>query len=276
MTCLIFGINGYIGKFLSEFFICEGINVIGVYNRNIPKSNNLEIISKNEVFKLNPKTVDYIVYAAGNFSSTYSELIEINTHYLNRISKYFKESKLLFISSTNVYGIHNSIIDEFSGFNSPTIYGLAKLSGEFIVKNHPQNAILRLTYVYGPNLNNGSFLPNIINQAIQSKRILLFGKGEREQNYINIFDVLDLCKKILKKESNRIYLGVGQQSYSNKYIAKCICSILKDVKIEYTGNETGYSSYYNGNYSYKYLDWIPKVSISHGIKEMINASTNLW
>jgi len=175
---------------------------------------------------------------------------------------------MVYISSTNVYGNTNQVVTENSSFNSPSIYALSKIAGEFIVGSMKYFSIVRLAYIYGPRITNSSFIPAIIVSAKENKKITLFGQGEREQDYIYIDDAVNFCVLSAMKESNGIYLGATGVSVSNRQVAEEIQKYI-DCKIEFKGVETGQSFYFNPEKTFEELNWKPQISISEGINNML-------
>lgn len=276
MNVLVIGANGFLGSNLVNKLIEHKHQVIAVYNQNKNKINKqAKFIPFDEIRSLDAKSIDLVFYVSGSFSSSHTDLIKINCKDLIMVSEYFKDAKLVYISSINVYGVSESVIEEDSCFNGPNIYGLSKIAGEFITKNHAKYAILRLCYLYGPELNNNSFLPRLIQQAKSDKEMVLFGEGERAQDYLYISDAVELCRIAGNYPQNDIFLGATGKSYSNKFIASLIKSSEDGITIKHEGEEVGKSIYFNPAQTFKKLEWSPKVSMSEGIKNMWNESIDL-
>jgi UDP-glucose 4-epimerase len=269
ISCAVIGANGFLGKALSKKLIGLNYKVYCVYNSNKSNlgANNLNISIK-EFLDLKIE-VDFIYFSAGSFTSSYNDLIYLNCQLLIQIILSFPNSKLIYISSTNVYGSNLDTINESSCFQSPLDYGKAKLAGEFIAAIARRFAILRFTYLYGPKLNNSSFLPRIIDEVRNYNSITLFGKGGRRQDYLHVDDATDLCILLMNYESNDIFLGATGISISNDEIAKIICSNVKSCIVKYRGIEQGVSFYFNPILTFEKLNWKPKIDISEGIKSML-------
>jgi nucleoside-diphosphate-sugar epimerase len=125
--------------------------------------------------------------------------------------------------------------------------------------------------LYGKGLENGSFLPFIINFAKSEKKMKLFGKGKREQDYLHVEDAAELCVKALFSENNHIYLGATGDSTSNKKVAEIISEEIEGFgEIELPDQEEKAPSFYfDASWTQKTLDWHPKKTIENGIKEMM-------
>jgi UDP-glucose 4-epimerase len=267
-TAIVVGANGFLGSAIVNELVQQDFEVIAVYHTNHDRINkkanlytNIEVLASN----IDP---DFIFYLSGNYANQHNQLLEINT-VLNQYVQKFYKAKMVYVSSTNVYGNPNEVVTEFSPFNNPGIYAQSKLSGEFIVKVLSNYAIVRLAYIYGPGITNSSFIPAIITSAKKQKKITLFGQGEREQDYIFIDDAVDLCIASALNDNNNIYLGATGISISNKIVSQEIQKYT-DCVIEFKGKETGQSFYFNPKVTFEILNWKPKISFEEGVKKMLS------
>lgn len=185
------------------------------------------------------------------------------------ISELFKSAKLIFASSVAVYGEPQGIIVEETGFNNPDLYGLSKISGEFIIRHHPCYAILRFSSLYGEGMKKSTFLPSIVRDAQQSNAITLFGKGERLQDYLHVRDAAQYCINAALYGSNDIFLGVYGASYSNREVAEMVQKNVKgSCEIFFKGADSSPSFIYDNRFSRLKLGCVPKYSLQEGIREL--------
>lgn len=264
---LVVGANGFLGSTLVNKLLDKKYEVVAIYNSSFDKINKkAKIITKDELFHsdIQPDTVFYL---SGNYSIPHDKLLIINDD-LYQYSLRFPNSKMVYVSSTNVYGNSDEVITENSAFNNPGTYALSKIAGEFIVSSMKHFSILRLAYIYGPGISNNSFIPQIIKSARENKKITLFGNGEREQDYLYIDDAVNMCLASALNENNNTYLGATGISVSNKEIAEEIKKYT-GCSIEYKGVETGKSFYFNPSKTFKELNWHPVTTISEGIQKML-------
>ena len=267
--CSVIGASGFLGKAIVDKLVSLGHIVECVFNNHIPVINkSATACIYIEDFLSGFSKTDFIFFAAGSFSNTHQQMISINCELLKKISDKYPNAKLIFISSVSVYGVHKTVITENSSYQLPTIYGLAKLAGEFIALAHKKYAIIRLTYIYGKGLNNNSFIPNIIKQAVGEKKIILYGNGEREQDYLHVDDAANLCIKTMDC-NNGIFLGATGVSYSNLQIAEVVSSLVPDCIIEFTGVESGTSFYFDPSFTMEKSRWSPDAIIEDKIAEML-------
>lgn len=262
---IVIGGNGFLGTYIIEELFSINYNII-VFDKFLKKNKKYKQVTGKKILlsNFNP---DIIFFCAGNYANSYKELLEINS-LLYEIVLTYKNSKIVYISSVNVYGNQSNIIEENSSYNNPNIYGQSKIAGEFIVKSHPKYSIVRLTYLYGPNLSNKSFLPNIVKSAKTEGVINIYGEGERMQDYLYVGDAAKIIIKAAMINNNDIYLGASGKSISNKKVAELV-SKYTGAKINYDKEETGNSVFYNPIKTFKKLNWTNGTSFEEGIKKMI-------
>lgn len=264
---VVVGANGFLGSSIVKKLINDNTEVLAVYNKQFDSiDEKAKLITVEDLFSSNIKP-DYVFYVAGNFSNSHKELLLINNN-LYQYSLKFNNSKFIYVSSTNIYGIHDRVITETSSFNNPGIYAQSKLSGEFIVSSLLNYAIVRLTYIYGPGITNNSFIPQIIKSAKDLGEITLFGHGGRMQDYIYIDDAVELCLASAKLKSNGIFLGATGKSTSNKEVAE---EIKKNISctLAFKEGDLGASFYFNPQKTHFEVNWTPKILITEGIKKML-------
>lgn len=270
MKICIIGANGFLGRNITLQCLEKKYDVLAVYNNrknNIPTS--CRTMKYCDLLKSNLR-FDTIFLTVGSFKSTHEELIDANINVTQAISNKFKKQKIVFISSVNIYGFQKQIITTRTSFNNANIYGLSKIAGEFIVMNHPKYSIVRLTYLYGKGMNTNSFLPKIIQDAIEKKLITLYGRGLRKQDYLNVKDAAALCILAAQNNRNNVYLGATGYSITNQQIAKEIQVFIPGCKIKITNIIDKAQSYnFDVRATKKKLNWNPKHILQEGLKEMI-------
>ena len=154
-----------------------------------------------------------------------------------KIKKYFSKTRLIYISTTNLYRNSTSQIRLEDKIQVDTDYTQGKLGGEFLASSFNSFSIIRFTYLYGPGLDNGSFIPFILKEAVNNKKIVLFNDGCRIQDYLYIDDAVSLCFKAMKSKINATVLGVSSEKTTNRNVAKIIQDNVDNCKLEYIEKE---------------------------------------
>lgn len=271
MKVLIIGGNGFLGSRLVDKSLQQNWEVstikyfIGNNGERSLDFNKLDLSTNDfdAVFLL----AAHIPYGSMNVSD--KRLIEYNINLPIRVVEKFPKSIIFFASSISVYGNHNDIIDEMSAFNNPELYGLSKISGEFIIRSSPKFRIVRFSSLYGKGMYQETFLPRIIKNAIQKKEIILYGDGSRMQNYIHVDDAADFCVNSVLNEKNGSFLGIYKKSYSNEEVAQLVRNYFPGCKIKFMGIDHNASNLFNNDYTISTLGITPKISLERGINDLI-------
>lgn len=276
MKTLVIGANGFLGRNLVRKCLELGWDTDCVYHKGkkfIPKQCETFHIDDLEKIKDQYDTVFLLsAFIPENKSEILLDdrLLDVNIKLPLRVRIRFKKSKIVFSSSALVYGMHDSAIFENSSFNNPDDYALSKLSAEFILKFNADYQIIRFSSIYGENMTHKTFIPKLIEQAKKNKKLILFGKGSRLQNYIYVEDAVCYLISAVNQNKSGIYLGVFKKSYSNTEVAKVIQKYIPECKIQYSGEDDSPSFVYDNSYSRKILKFNPHFSLEEGIRSMLN------
>lgn len=274
MKILIVGANGFLGRNLLEECVKKGWEIHAVYhNKKDHLLSQVPSFHIGEIDKLdNSYDTIYLLSAFipyGNLDNVDNELIETNIKVPLKIIDKFKNSKIVFSSSVSVYGTPKSTITEDSSFNNPTMYGLSKISAEFIIKTHPNYQIVRFSSLYGIGMNPHTFLPKIIHEAKTTKKVTLWGDGSRLQNYLSVKDAVGYLLAATLETEPRIYLGVDHRSYTNTQVASMVKNLIPECQIEYVKQDKSPSFVYNNLLSRKLLKYEPQFSLEAEIEVII-------
>lgn len=270
---LIIGANSFLSRTITIKLLESNLSVEGVYNRNTDKLiEGVKYYKTNELKTL--KDVYDSVFIISAFipehicNDTNEKLYETNVAVTERIVRQFPSAKIVLASSVSVYGNQDKIMDEFSPSLIPGAYGLSKLWAEQVVRNAGSFAIVRISSMYGKGMKLSTFLPKVINQAIQQNKITLWGEGCRRQNYISVVSVADYMIAASTSDINSTFLAVNSQSFSNKEIAEIVADIYRS-EIIFSGEDNSTSFYYNNQYTLNKLGVIKHKSIKKDIEDLI-------
>lgn len=270
MKVLIIGANGFLGRHIAKLCIMrewETHALVHVHDELIPKE--CIVVPHDGLLTVAPD-YDIVFIAAGSFRDEEKELVETNIRLVSEVSERFHDSRIVFVSSTMVYGVQNGIITESSPISNPTPYGLSKLGGEMTLKSHQNASIARITALYGPGMDEALFIPSIIRNARENKRISILGDGSRKQNYLNVKDAAVFCMTIAMYEKPGIFMGTGERSYSNNEVAAIVVTEFPGTEIVHEGPETRPTYEFDNSHSREVLKWSPVISLQDGIREMIH------
>src|SRR6476646_8992724 len=98
----VIGANGFLGSKLTQVLLSMDIAVTAVHNANTSNIPPKATLITTADFLKSETIPDCIFFAVGNYACPHAELLEINDQ-LYQITLKFTESKIIYISSTNVY-----------------------------------------------------------------------------------------------------------------------------------------------------------------------------
>lgn len=245
---LITGAAGFIGSHLYELLKKEGNIVVGIDNFSHPCGKvNSEIkwadvryyhdiekyvANADIVYHLAAqihvdKSIDHVEETLDtNIMGTYNVLEACRK--LNR--------KLIFASTSEIYGQHHLKISE----NFPTYpqspYAVSKLAGDKLCGNYHKlygTRLIRLRNfnTFGPWQNEGQYgavIPIFVRQALKGQEITIYGDGKQERDFMYIEDCLEGYKIVTgldTLEGEPINVGSGRAVSINE-LAQTICKIV--------------------------------------------------
>ena len=274
MRALVIGINGFLGTALTEACLAKGWDTEGVHFRTYSPVG-IKSTEMSDLAALKPD-YDYVFLLAakipyGKYNEPDMSVVEANVILVHTVCKHFPNAKIVYSSSISVYGtppLHEKITEN-TPLNHPPLYGLSKLSGEYIVRNHPHFSIVRFTSLYGKGMNTGTILPSMIHQAKTTGKIAIWGTGERKQDYIHVSDAAQYLIAAAERGENEVYLGVTGESIANLDLAYLIQSLVGKCEIFFYGEDASPSFEYNSSHTINVLRYTPNISLSKGIKTLL-------
>lgn len=215
---IVTGALGFIGFSLCQRLLEEGIEVIGI-DGMVDKSlksfydEKLLWIGRNAQFtfidqriedmniKKIMKDVDVIYHLAATTSrnrqwqdlrTTIEDNVGVTDKVINACNK---KTKLIFTSSTQVYGERTGLITEKTPLNPTTPYSLTKMAAESLIKTKCQErkvpyVIFRLPTIYGPwQRVDMTYSRLIVNQLTGLENEVDLDRATEDVLYVN--DILD-------------------------------------------------------------------------------------
>ncbi len=263
MNILITGGSGFIGSFAVKKFVQENHKVlnidkltyagnnkrlISIKNKKNYKFLKKDILDKNIIKVFNKFEPDVIINFAAethvdnsiknplsfldtNFNGVYN-LLKASKSYLEK----FNNKKFFFfqISTDEVFGsTKKKSFDEKSPYLPNSPYSASKASADFLVRSWGKTynlpyIISYCTNNFGPYQDPEKFIPKIILNSIQKKKIPLYGNGKNIRDWTYVEDNIDAIYKICTKgKKNTRYFVSGNNEKTNVQI---ISNILKKIK----------------------------------------------
>tara|TARA_R110001592_G_scaffold363109_2_gene680461 strand:- start:156475 stop:157314 length:840 start_codon:yes stop_codon:yes gene_type:complete len=163
--------------------------------------------------------------------------------------------RFVYASSVSVYDSTPEIIFENSAICPTNPYAQSKYWGEYYVRQLSSYAILRFSSLFGEGMSLSTFLPRMILQAIENKKIILYGDGSRRQNYLHVDEAVQYLITASQTSLNIIGLGVESVSINNREAADII-EELCEVSIQYEGIDEDPSFEYNNEFTKQSIGFV--------------------
>jgi nucleoside-diphosphate-sugar epimerase len=146
---------------------------------------------------------------------------------------------VIYVSSDAVYADEESLVREGSRCEPSSLYGLAHLTRERMVRVTAEAVkspwlVVRPTLVYGADDTHNSYGPNrFARQAREAGAIKLFGNGEEKRDHIHVDDAVQLLGHCLRQRSTGILnLATGVSTSFLEVAQMCVEACGKPVGIE--------------------------------------------
>ncbi len=259
MNILITGGAGYIGNELVFDLIKDPkVEKVIIYDNLSRKNYNLFLDQRTEHTKIKfvkgelldsrrlrqvLQGVDVVYHLAAIVSTPLatenSHLFEQINHWGTAELVYALEesnvSKVIYLSTTSVYGASEKMIDINTVPDPKTFYGSSKLRGEEHIKrlfDKMDTYIIRCGNVYGysPSVRFDAVINRFMFEANYIGRIQITGNGKQKRAFIHVDKVVNLLSNLLRKE-----LPSGIYNFSDQNLA--IQSIAELIREIYNGLE---------------------------------------
>lgn len=270
---LVVGANSFMGRHLIASLKAEN-KVTGVYHRNTDKL--FSDIENWKIDDLKDLADDFdVVFLVSAFipssqvdNDTRRKMFAVNVELVSSICAKYTNSRIVYCSTCSVYAPKTGVITEFDPEAGLNEYGVSKLWGEKIVQQASSHAIIRISSLYGEGMKQHTIIPNYIRRALTGKKIEVFGKGERMQNYIHVDDAINFLIAASNYKGNSIFLAVSAKSISNKELAGIIAEKTKS-QIVFEGKDDSPSFFYNNELTIRELGYKCKVLLEEGLNDLI-------
>lgn len=192
-----------------------------------------------------------------------------------------KIKKFLQVSTDEVYGAlgKTGSFTELSQLDPSSPYSASKASADMFVrayyKTYGLNAnITRSSNNYGPYQYPEKLIPLMITNAIQGKKLPIYGTGENVRDWLYVADnccALDLVLHQGKK--GEVYNVGGNNEQTNNEVVQTIINKLdiNEPQVEYVADRPGHDQRYALNYSKitTELGWQPDIDVETGLEKTI-------
>tara|TARA_Y100000356_G_C11251814_1_gene287586 strand:- start:382 stop:1293 length:912 start_codon:yes stop_codon:yes gene_type:complete len=252
---LITGCAGFIGSHVSDVFIENNMNVVGVDKltyagkiENISKGVNFyneDICNTSAILKIcDEENIDCIINFAAeshvdNSIKGHDSFIYSNIQGVKSLIDICKQKDILLfqISTDEIYGpIKEGSFHEYAPANPQNYYSATKASAEHLILAYNNTfdfpfKMVRMSNNYGPRQHSEKFLPTILRSLKHKSKIPLYGTGENVRDWIYVGDSAKIIYNIAKNAPiNEIYNISFRDEKTNKEV---ITQVLKRMNLEW-------------------------------------------
>lgn len=284
---LITGAGGLLGNSVCHLLHKLNLPIIALY-KNKPQEKILWTYNYGDIEKDNlqknfeHQNISTIIHCAAiipNEQNTFENCYRINTVIDKNISDYVVKNnvrKLIFTSTTNMYGISTMIINETSELKIDNLYSRAKLKSEnlfFSLKN-VEAISLRINAPYHYSQKSKTVLKIFIENIINDKDVSYHGSGARQQDFIHVKDVASAVLSSLRINKTGIYNIASGNAINMKDLAELILSKVPESKSKikscgFPDPQEEHKALFDITKAKAELSWQPKISLNEGINEWI-------
>lgn len=219
--------------------------------------------------------VDRSIMEAGDFVKT----DVLGTFVLLNAAKKYSLKKFVYISTDEVYGsIENGSFDEESPLKPTNPYSASKAGADRLAYSYFKTfglpvIIIRSSNNFGPYQHPEKLIPLMITNAIENKKLPLYGDGLNKRDWLYVLDNCEAINFLMKKGiSGEVYnVGAGNEK-TNFEITKMILKQLNRPEsfIEFVKDRLGHDRRYSLNFDkIKKLGWKPKYKFDDALKKTV-------
>ena len=196
---------------------------------------------------------DYVVNFAAESHVDNSLISPLTAVLLNAAVKY-KVKKFHQVSTDEVYGegTDDYLFKESDKLNPSSPYSSSKAAADLLVLSYNRSfklnvSISRSSNNYGLYQNKEKFIPNMIYNLLNKKKIHIYGDGNYKRDYLDVIDNVRAIDLIMRGDSEiKIFNVSSHQEILNIDLARKILKIFNydDSMIEYVTDRKGHDKCY--------------------------------
>ncbi len=297
---LIFGINGFVGRYLSNEFLAHGYSVIGSDKaRNKPLFKGINLYEANLLdykkveYIINQCSPDIIINLAAISSVGISWSMPQTTMSVNVIGplnileaarKLIIKPKILLIGSSEEYVISNFPMNEDRKLNASNPYGISKITQERFAELYREQYGMKVYCVRafnhtGVGQKDTFVLPSFCRQiALINKSgtpgTIKVGNLTVKRDFSHVKDVVRAYRMILESDNCNIIYNVGSgKAYSLKTMLDFIISLsVQKITVEIDQSRFRPTDQpvicCDHNLITSQLGWEPQLTVFDALREM--------
>lgn len=257
MRILITGVNGLLGRKLSEQLSAIGFQVLGVVHKLVSGKGslveNVEIdLSKDWDRQSLPNDIEVVIHLAQSsyfrdFPDSALDVFNVNISSTARLLDYARQvgaKRFIYASSGGVYGNGSHAFKENAAIVPAGQLGYylgSKACGEILVQSYAsvfQVTVIRPFFIYGPGQDRSMLIPRLMDFVSSGKPISLQGRDGIRINPLHVEDASAAVIAALGSTESATYNIAGPDVLSVRQIAEAMGNHLeKAPTFEYSEGE---------------------------------------
>ena len=187
--------------------------------------------------------------------------------------------RIIHISTDEVYGpVLEGVVDETAPLSPRSPYAASKAAGDLFAQAFQKTygapvIIVRPTNVYGPWQFPEKFIPVCITQAIEGRRIPIYGDGRQRRAWLFVADLCDALQVIVGRGAvGAIYNVAGGEERTNLETAAAVLGCLGRGQelLDHVADRPGHDRRYAmRDEPLRALGWSPRMSFESGVRETV-------
>lgn len=269
-SILITGGAGFIGSHLCDELIANN-KITVIDNLSLGKKSNINHLLKNPNFKFIEEDLlsdkindvfvnnkfDIVFHLAANSDIANShenpsidkDNTFMSSYCILEMMKKYKVKKIVFASTSAIYGDTNELLTENYGpLNPVSHYGAGKLASEAFISSFVENYdiqawIVRFPNVVGERATHGVIFDFIYKLKKNNDKLIVLGNGEQHKPYLYVKDLIQGIIYVWKNSNEKINtfnLGLDSRTKVKDIAEMVIEEMDLNAKIEFTGGERGW------------------------------------
>ncbi|MEE3104713.1 uncharacterized protein METZ01_LOCUS60804 [marine metagenome] len=299
---VITGAAGFIGSHLTEHFLQQNNQVIGIDNLSTGDKRNLDHLRDDKRFEFIEQDVTKYIEVGGPVDTVlhwaspaspidYLELPiqtlkvgALGTHNALGLAK-SKNASFVLASTSEVYGdpLEHPQKESYWGNVNPIgprgVYDEAKRFAEAMTiayhRYHGLNTkIIRIFNTYGPRMriNDGRAIPTFIGQALRQEDVTIFGRGTQTRSFCYVTDLVDGILRLIDSNIHQPVNIGNPTEMSIEEMARMIIEMTNSssqIVFQPLPEDDPKIRKPDITRAQTQLGWSPKVSITDGLTETI-------
>lgn len=219
--------------------------------------------------------VDRSIKDASAFTRTNIEGVRV----LLEVCRKYKIKKFIQISTDEVYGeIKKGKFTEQSPLRPNSPYAASKAAADLLIRSYIRTYVFPALIVrpcnnYGPWQYPEKFIPVVIYNALQGRKVPVYAKGFNKREWLYVSDCASAILLVLKKaKAGEVYNIGSNHEKENIGIAKKILNIMHKptALIKFVKDRPGHDWRYRlDSCKVRQLGWEPAVGFKEGIKKTV-------